>query len=560
MKKKYIADVLDVDIYASWIKGEKVLISAPTGAGKTTFMLRKLLPYCKQFSKKMLILCNRRLLLEQYGFDLAEYYARYTEMCGDVEVWTYQQLAEKIRLCPYIKNLFQEFDVIVCDEVHFFYADSDFNAFGTFCLLQALIIAGFYKSMIMITATMDEVKPLIIQTFKSAAERLEKEDNSPNFENYKFQNSVFAYPEMANYEHFKCCWLPDMESLANEIAGSSKKSIVFIDDKNMAEKFRNVLIETEKVRASDVFILNADILDESKSDPVIISLAITNKLIPKILLTTSVLDNGVSIHDASVGNIVIATDSKVSFLQMIGRVRTEETSKCNLFIFPRDIRYYERRKTQYEEKVKLFDRLDKSNLLHDDFELLVEGWYGNDESSEFFRNSLVITQYEYNFYKEKPCYASIRRDGMLLAINEFAREKTGNMLLTLKEFYKLALEAPVKVAEKQVSWIGKEANELDIMTSSYKEKRTQELIGKLLEVKNFSNDELQEFKNNISKKYRGDLIGDIVLKNGSFSTDKLIQICERYGLELQKVDGEDKKLRYTIIQADSKQDLENKED
>ncbi len=548
MKNQYISDLLKFDTYSTWLKGQKVLISAPTGAGKTTFILRQLLDCCKMTEKRMLILCNRRLLATQYNYDLAEQYSRYEVMCSLVEVWTYQQLAEKLKSCTNIRSLLKDFEVVVCDEAHFFYADSDFNGFGTFCLLQALIIAGFYKTIIMVSATMDEVKPLIIQTFNAVADKLAIEDNSPCFEQYKFQGEVYNFQGMADYSRFKACWMPDIESLANEIATSDNKSIIFIDDKNMAEKFRELLLKSEKIKNADIFLLNASILDEQESHPVIKSLVMTHRLIPKVLITTSVLDNGVSIHDEDVGNVVIATESKVSFLQMLGRVRAEETEKCKLFIFPRSEQYYERRKLQYEEKLKKFESLETSLKYEDEFKIISDAWYGSDEEAEFVRNAVIVTKQQLQVFSNHTSYVAFRRGDMLVAINDFAKEKTGNMLLAIMDFYKLALDNPVKVAQKQLEWIKKEPNELNVLTSSYLERRKKELIEKLLMVKDYTKEELVLFKDKISREFRKELFGDIVIKNGSFATEKLEKICLKFGLMLTQQEVSDGKQRYTILE------------
>ena len=59
-----------------------------------------------------------------------------------------------------IEGLFCNVDTIVCDEAHYFYADSDFNGSGTFTLLQAIVYAGMKKTIIFMSATMEKVSPL----------------------------------------------------------------------------------------------------------------------------------------------------------------------------------------------------------------------------------------------------------------------------------------------------------------------------------------------------------------------------------------------------------------
>ena len=51
--------------YKMWKGYESIFISAPTGTGKTTFVLQTLLPEAKKEGKEVLFLSNRFLLKEQ---------------------------------------------------------------------------------------------------------------------------------------------------------------------------------------------------------------------------------------------------------------------------------------------------------------------------------------------------------------------------------------------------------------------------------------------------------------------------------------------------------------
>lgn len=249
------------------------------------------------------------------------------------------------------------------------------------------------------------------------------------------------------------------------------------------------------------------------------------------MITTSVLDNGVSLHDGDVGNLVIATESHVSFWQMIGRIRSENCETCNLFIYPRDAQYYQRRVAQYEEKMQYFEQFSKVILETQELPILMSGWYGHDEFAEFLRNAIVLTKDDLEFYGSENVYAALRRGEIMLAINAFAKEKCGNELNAERTFYRLSLDSPQRVAEKQISWLGKSPDELCVLDSLYLEKREAELIEDLLSVKNFTNTELQNKKMELCKAYRKDFFSEIVSKNCPFSTAKLILICEKYGLK-----------------------------
>ena len=145
--KTYLTNAIGND-FTEW-GPRKIFISAPTGMGKTTFIVETLLPWLQNREKwrskfrgkpqkKMLILCNRTLLRQQYLNDVIQKFDTYSDLVGSVEVRTYQDLACELRKNG--KLSLGEYSTICCDECHYFYADSDFNGFGTYLLLQALIM------------------------------------------------------------------------------------------------------------------------------------------------------------------------------------------------------------------------------------------------------------------------------------------------------------------------------------------------------------------------------------------------------------------------------------
>lgn len=52
----------------------------------------------------------------------------------------------------------------------------------------------------------------------------------------------------------------------------------------------------------------------------------------QVLISTSVLDNGINISDPAVKNIIILNFNRPQFLQMLGRIRTQKESSINLYL------------------------------------------------------------------------------------------------------------------------------------------------------------------------------------------------------------------------------------
>lgn len=546
MRKEYLSDRIGED-FKTW-EGKKILITAPTGMGKSTFIVKKLLPYLRSQGRKLLILCNRRLLRDQYWDGLVRQYSDFTDLEDSVQLMTYQELAQKCRNHNIINSLFSDFQTIVCDECHYFYADSDFNGFGTFALLQMIVSGGITKEIIFLSATMDEVKPLIKRVITNIS-LVELEDGSLHKKkNLNYEPSEPLYMDFSlyeDYQRFQCLSMPDEPTLCDYLANSPKKSLIFIDNKERAYKMKEKLVKGG-LDSQDVEILHSDNIDSPCNSELVRHLSICHKLLPKILITTAVLDNGVSIHDEEVGNVVILTESKISFLQMLGRVRAESVNRCNLIFVIRSEDVFLNRKNKYEQRLAEYKKLEQTNLklCSGYFEKLI--WDNTDDLVEFYRNALVKMPYDYQCFTPQK-WVRVTKGNEELYVNQFAKIKTGNMYLIESRFYSIAVDDPLKVVYEQMSWIGKEPYELCTKDSSYLEERRQQFIEYLLSVQDYTNKELQEFKQKLVREYRNDFFDDIPAKNGTLSTEKLKEICKRRGLIFdEKENSETRNKLYSI--------------
>lgn len=547
MQKRYLNEYFSEKDFEKWIKNNKVFLNFPTGSGKTTLILDSFLRYCRSRGKKVLILCNRSMLESQYDYDLAERYVRYEDLKETVEVMTYQRLGQILRNKKTLKIFFEDFDVICCDEAHFFYADSDFNSFDTYVLAQVLLKECFFKTMIFMSATGKEVRTHIYALFDKIRREYEMKEHFRNsYENYMLDAFDYDFEDKGCYEHITPYFIEDVESLCEKIASDDGKAIVFIDDKKLAEDFQKELLKTEKLEAKDIYVLNADILESATNDFVIRNLVMNNMLAMKVLITTSVLDNGISIHDSKVSNIIIATESRISFIQMLGRVRTEKSKGCNLYIYPRETGYYEKRVTQYQDKLKIFEMASRKICMDNRADLILNSWYHTDTETSAIKNAVVLTLDSWDVFSENLGNVRIHGRGILLAVNEFAKAKTGDMLLAEREFLKLRYRAPEEVAKKQIRWIGKAPEDLTVISSTYKEEMSKKLLTELLEIVEYTHQMFSDKKTDIAKKYQKILFSDLSFKGSSFENKKFDELCERYNLEVETVIGDDKRNRYSV--------------
>ncbi|MBN8047280.1 DEAD/DEAH box helicase family protein [Paraclostridium bifermentans] len=117
--KKYVSDEISKKTLKNLNSDTHYLILAGTGSGKTHFIKNVFREFVLENSKRLLVLVNRTTLKNQTRADIDN-----SEMIegfyydDDLQVLNYQSLSEQE------DGFLDSFDYIVCDEVHYFVADS----------------------------------------------------------------------------------------------------------------------------------------------------------------------------------------------------------------------------------------------------------------------------------------------------------------------------------------------------------------------------------------------------------------------------------------------------
>lgn len=345
-----------------WTSAVPVVISAPTGAGKTTWVCGDLTRTVALYGKKTLLLVNRtaltlqiaRNLLEKIYFDKAvKYYAAERDRLpkalvenknscydfGSIIVMTLQKFADMETK----SFLFNNIGAVVVDEAHFFMADALFNAETGNAFDK--IFSTFYNSLkIFISATPQNILPAVAEkgmervgTYMhelSPIDAVRIDGVNACVARYQYHHKCY-YQEAAveytfpvtkqNYTFvpledkgdFVSTIKPLIADLQNDKAG---KTIIFINDKSAGEA---VVKELEAKGITAVFVdsstKNKDVMspDWIEYEKIIGY----EKFGVDVLVCTSVLDNGININDRNVKNIFVCADNETAFKQMVGRVR-----------------------------------------------------------------------------------------------------------------------------------------------------------------------------------------------------------------------------------------------
>lgn len=356
----------------SWNSRDPVLIDAPTGSGKSTFVRKELIPRALQANKNVLILSNRIMISTQQKKMIMEdiqspYRGRLTEEglqdqedFGNVWIMTYHKLQYFLNNeenKKWISNL----RYVVMDEVHFFTSDCLFNEF---CGGILNMIPRHFKNYIRIymTATSSEVLyPL------AEAEKKNYHDYNLMLY-YQPERAIIRYVFPRNFESYKLQFFKDYKQLKELVKQfKNQKWMIFVDNKGEGK----ALLEEFKDEAE---YLDAD----SKNTKTWKSIVNHEKFESRILITTPVLDCGANICDSDLKSMAVITDNKASLLQMIGRKRLDTNEKINIWVQDINKNTAKRRYDKYSKQLEWYNEFDACYNEASQWKLASKLWRSKD--------------------------------------------------------------------------------------------------------------------------------------------------------------------------------------
>lgn len=579
--KWYVDDAIGAE-YESWEGGDIVMLTAPTGRGKTHFILHTLLPYVISKGCKMLYLVNRKILKNQIEAELyGEVDQEIQQCCMDVkslnnyiQIRTYQSI--EILVKDDIGNLRKQlkaYDYVVYDEAHYFYADATFNT-STELSYDCLRREFDDKIQIFISATMknmeymiqdreakylvyderDEVlrlkrlfqqTPQLIEIKRDGLILLETENQiRPGDQilryNEKKKTHIMTYSVEKNYDYVNIVIFNELEELVEEIIESDQKWLIFVDSIDRGNEFKKLLIcdedeaanNKDKLSVDNVVFIDANYEEDERTAKDVKDLVVKKFIGKKVVITTSVMDNGISFLDNQLTNVVILADTEESFIQMLGRKREDE-KKLMLYISERTITHFQRRKHYIDEllqfwnvysdsinkglQVRVCDQNNISSVVtissyarslylrgmskKDIIESYKEGM---DLYTILFPQNKLLNDIlsDTNIYRKasKMCYAV---DG-LLAINSFAIKRLRNLQNFYSEMIKEMKRDDSAFARMQMKWLGFEEERIERIIEEAKVRYTKPIINAIAPMigKKFSSAENKKMKEPIRKELK----------------------------------------------------------
>ena len=422
---RFLSNFITTSDIRKWNPSDPVLISAQTGSGKNTFVQKTLLKYAVEHTEPekrinlMLVLSNRIALGRQGKRQFAERVAKhmgdskYVRMMeeyytpegidhlyvdlGIVTVCSYHQLFER----KLLDN--RKYKYIVCDEAHFFTSDSTFNH-DTNDILKYIISNGADSVRIYMTATIETVFEAIIReeyapleaSINDMDEKMSEAVNGADFRMLKHNSTVDGNSRdysletvNANYQTMKENFLPlqvqfyhmerhyeyineitvyhSHEDLAKKVIASkgTGKWMIFVSNREFGKSILQDIQAKDTEKSLKCACISAKFRAslEKKQKKIYDNIIEKEAFKKDVLITTSLLDNGINIKDDSVKYIAIDAFDKPQFLQMLGRLRIE--SKRNLHLYIRGIDEDALKKGIRKDVTSLIERLQLDGLTNE---------------------------------------------------------------------------------------------------------------------------------------------------------------------------------------------------
>ena len=370
MRAKYVSDALR-DEYENWNSRDPIMIDAPTGSGKNTFIINELIPRAKQLKKNILIISNRiALSIQQKILIMKALNSPWLELLTDrgiietntfdnVKIITYQSLPtflEDENCKVWCDNLMY----VIADEAHFFAADSLFNESCGYILDQ--LVRNFTKAIrIYLTATSWDILYPISQVEQTKYRELVKNNT------WQPPRVCVRYYFPPDFSNITLNFIDCIEDLPEMIESNNEKWLIFIDNKEKGKALCNNLPG------------KCSYLDAQSKHSKIWKLITENECFEsQVLVTTSVLDNGINIKDPKLKNVVVFSDSRTSLIQMLGRKRCSENEKINLWVC--NINYNSAKKyyNYYKEMYRWYEEYDINNSPSTKHAFMTKLWHTED--------------------------------------------------------------------------------------------------------------------------------------------------------------------------------------
>lgn len=322
-----------------WNPLDPVLITAPTGRGKSTFVFRELVPRCIQQKKNLLLLSNRVALCTQQKeliFEATNHplqgllpasVLREWEDFGCVRVLTYHKLTHFVN-DPKNREWLADVMFVVADEAHYYAVDSVFNEWvgdALDCIVTRfkhairIYLTATEWTVLNILANAEGKLPMLIEKFRCLS-----------FGEIPHYRRFLRYLFHADYSHVNLQFISGLDYVSKIVEESpNDRVLVFTDSKEKGKQLMHKLNSQFKNRSGfKAIYIDADSKGSQEWEEIIQN----QRFEATVLISSQVLDCGINIIDPTLRHCIVSTFSRTALVQMLGRKRCSPGEKVNLYV------------------------------------------------------------------------------------------------------------------------------------------------------------------------------------------------------------------------------------
>lgn len=366
--ENYLSDIIKEE-YQEWVPGHLIFLSAHTGSGKTFFILNELVRFAALNGKKILYLVNRSILQEQIQEKInTEVKSQLrcnkdimSENLGNViEVKLYQTIENECKRNPDYKSQ-EEYDYIIADECHYFLEDATFNTY-TQLSYEWIMKKKDDAVLIFISATIDRIKKYILDD-----NGIREEDDAKESDkrikvmrgDLDTRDFVKNYDMKADYSYVKVSLFKKIEEIVESVEADNGKWLIFVDSIEKGRKMEVLL----KEKGVDVAFITAESKRDEELFGMVKKIGTKEKYEQRVLIATSVMDNGISIKDLELRKLIIMAVTKEQFIQMLGRKRLSSNSeKLKLYILVREKEDFRKLLEECKKRIRFISEFQDDNF------------------------------------------------------------------------------------------------------------------------------------------------------------------------------------------------------
>ncbi len=597
----YVSDVIKKE-YTEWKSGNRIYISAATGTGKTNFILKELLPHAVRCDKRILYLVNREILKEQLLESVKEQ-LQYYYYQSNITIETYQALEKKMASYLYQTNWWRitdsfrsimnyyNYDYIICDECHYFLADSNFNTNTAFSYAFVQDLCLGQKICIFLSATINEFK-----SFFEASISKQRDINTAIY-HYRISNyrntdpmgrpmlgtgNVREYEIPRNYDYVDISdiIIRSYDKIPELVNSKGGKWLIFVDNIEKGNKLKDVLEKgINKNEKKQVVMISSEYRQDEEGNAIVNTIKREQIQSAKVLISTSVMDNGINIKDIQLKNIIIIADTETEFIQMLGR-RRKESGRVTLYLYQYDKNHFIQRSNSIKSARNVafnyyasYSNFIKSQVSPFNNNVNIDGINQNELYYVIWMHCSILNNIFYNNIHLDDVKKVFCLVGTTLQLNLLSYQHLINLAYIYREMIgKYQNEGETAFLREQLRWLGKEESEInDILkniSDTAKEKARKEIIEAMekIEGKPLSHDECVKFKNSISEHLKvivGALdnshpkwhtLNDIIKKNDHVITEPCMEYLSEagqipYEVEVRQKNG-DRDTEYIFVKKE----------